>query len=227
MKSIDGPSAELWGDLRESPAQAVGQFTAQEIRADGLRTGLFMAIGHDQSLHLFLPLEAAEDPDLPLRLTGIEVAERQVMLVDGSPRLYLDISSTVAYESMFTTVGREVAQAVAVEGREARKAALATIRRWQTFWKRPRGAELNRAEQLGLFGEVWLLGQLIRSLGPGVVERWTGPNGERHDFQGPGTHLEVKVTEKESPVFRISGLDQLQAPEGRILCLVAIMVREE
>lgn len=227
MKVVDGPSADLWGDLRESPAQAVGQFAAQEIRIDGSRTGIFMAIGHDQSLHVFFPVESAEDTSLPLRLTGIELAERQVMLVDGTPRLYLDLGSTSAYESMFTTVAREVAHAVAAEGREPRKAALQTIRRWQTFWKRPRGAELNRPEQIGLFGEVWLLAELIRALGVEVVERWTGPNGERHDFQGPATHLEVKATEKETPVFRISGLDQLQPAEDRALGLVAVMVREE
>lgn len=228
VSAVDGPSAELWADLRRSPPEAVGLFAAQELRLDGSSTGLFMAIGHDHALNLFLPLPDATTREPGLRLTGLEVAERRVLLGGAGPALYLNLSSTVAYEPMFTTISREVAQAVAAEGIEPRKAVARVMQRWQNFWRAPRGGELSRSEQVGLFAEVWLLGQvLIPTLGPEVVYRWTGPNGERHDFQGPRTHLEVKATERNEPVFRINGIEQLEPPAGRALAVATLLLREE
>lgn len=227
MSDVDGPSLELWGDLRRHPVDAFGQFAAHELRVDGERCGLFMAVGHDLGLHLFLPVEADEASGLPVRLNGLEVHERRVVL-GSSTGLYVDLASTPAYEAMFTVVAREVARSVAVQGVEGRKAAVRTIRRWQTFWRTPRGGALTKSEQIGLFGEVWWLHRvLIPALGPSAVYRWTGPHGERHDFQGSAVHLEAKVTERELPVFRISGLDQLDPPDGKQLALATLMVREE
>lgn len=228
MKSVDGPTIELWGDLRRSPPDGLGAFSACELRVDGLRCGLYMAIGSDLGLHLFIPVSGDPDPALPVRLNGLEVHERKVLLGGAEAELFLDVCSTPAYEAMFTTVAREVAKAVAVERMDPRKAALRTIRRWQTFWRPPRGATLTRSQQVGLFGEVWWLNRVfIPALGPEAVYRWTGPNGERHDFQGAGLHIEVKVTEKAQPVFRISGLDQLDPPDGKPLAVATLMVREE
>lgn len=225
---MDGPTVELWNDLRRVVPDTLGSFAAHELRVDGRRCGLFMAIGTDLGLHLFIPVEGSSDPALPLRLRGMEVHERKVVLGDAPARLYLDLSTTPAYEAMFTTVAREVAHAVAVEGREPRSATLRTIRRWQTFWRGPGTKELTRSQQIGLFGEVWWLNRvLLPLLGPEVVYRWTGPHGERHDFQSPDLHLEVKVTERSEAVFRVSGLDQLESPAGRTLLLATLMVREE
>lgn len=227
MSEVDGPTTELWGDLRRHPVEAFGQFAAHELRVDGETCGLFMAIGHDLGLHLFVPVEPSDASGLPVRLNGLEVHERRVVL-GHSTGLYVDLASTPAYEAMFTVVAREVARSVAVQGVEGRKAAVRTIRRWQTFWRSPRGGALTRAQQVGLFGEVWWLHRvLIPALGPEAVYRWTGPHGERHDFQGAVLHLESKVTERELPLFRISGLDQLDPPDGKQLALATLQVREE
>lgn len=228
MSAIDGPSVELWGDLRRTPPESMGAFAAHELRVDGVRCGLYMAIGHDMALHLFIPVDGHSDGSLPVRLNGLEVHERKVLIRAADASLFVDVCSTPAYEAMFTTVAREVAQAVAVERMEPRRAAIRTIRRWQTFWRPPRSAKLTRAQQLGLFGEVlWLNRILLPLLGPEAVYRWTGPNGERHDFQGASLHVEVKVTERSQPVFRISGLEQLDPPDGKCLALGTVMVREE
>ena len=227
MSVVDGPSNERWGDLRRTPPESIGQFAASELRVDGVRTGIFMALGHDHSLHLCCPLADDARPIPATQLNGLELHQRRIVLA-GSARLYLDLESTPAFEGMFTVVAREVAQAVAVDGVASEVAAAMTIRRWQSFWRAPRTGDLTRAQQLGLFGEVWWLHrQLIGRLGAQAVLSWTGPNGERHDFQGPTTHLEVKVTERQASIFTISGLEQLDAPEDRRLGLATLMVREE
>lgn len=228
MSTVDGPTVELWGDLRRSSPEGLGAFSACELRVEGVRCGLYMAIGSDLGLHIFIPVTGDPDPSLPVRLNGLEVHERKVLLRDSEAELFLDVCSTPAYEAMFTTVAREVAQSVAVEAMDPRRAVLRTIRRWQTFWRPPLGGTLTRSQQVGLFGEVWWLNRVfIPLLGPEAVYKWTGPNGERHDFQGAALHVEVKVTEKAHPVFRISGLEQLERPIDKALLLATLMVREE
>ncbi len=226
---LDGPTVELWADLvPAAKGLAVGQFASYELRLDGEKTGLYMGIGHDGSRHLFLPVEPTEsETGLPIRLNGLQVAERRVIL-DDAVDLYLDVESSPTYQGMFTLISREIAERAAVTGIAPRVAARDTVARWRAFWRTPRVGDLSRSQQIGLFGEVWFLGQvLIPRLGPQVVYRWAGPHGERHDFQGLESHVEVKVTERAQPVFRVSGLDQLDPPEGRRLGVAAIRVREE
>jgi len=230
MSGLDGPTSDLWVDLRRRPADAVGRFAALELRLDGEPTGLFMAIGYDQRLHLFIPLadEDGGSQDIPMRLTGFEVHERRIIVTEQrEPSLHLDVNATPSYEPMFTIIAREIAEAIVIEHRDPRRAVVSIIRRWKAFWRERKG-DLDRQEQLGLFGELWVLGRLlIPRCGTAIVRLWRGPDGQRHDFQGERLHIEVKATERREPIYSITGLDQLEQPQEGSLAFVAIQVREE
>ena len=187
-----------------------------------------LAIAHDDTLHMFVPFDGERDSEPALRLHGLQLQARLIAIGATEPRWYLDVASQPQHEAPFNLVAREVVSAVLIDRIEPRRAARMVVQRWRAFWRSMPSSRLSHQEQIGLFGEVWTLAEvLIKQLGPQAVFTWTGPLGERHDFQGRNAHLEVKVTERHEPIFRISGLHQLEVPEGRRLGLLAIGVSTE
>ena len=92
---------------------------------------------------------------------------------------------------------------------------------------RPLTPELSTAEQIGLFGELWVLSNvLFPTLGSRVCHLWSGPESERHDFVGQGVHVEVKTTTRSEPKHEISRLDQLKAPASKRLLFVSVMLEK-
>jgi hypothetical protein len=85
---------------------------------------------------------------------------------------------------------------------------------------------MEKSVQVGLFGELFVLELLLKELGPGAIDHWTGCDAERHDFVGDRLHIEVKTTRKSRSEHEISRLDQLQAPRGVQLLLASVQVEE-
>jgi hypothetical protein len=75
---------------------------------------------------------------------------------------------------------------------------------------------------LGLFGELWLLGELIIRRGVGAFSSWLGPMGERHDFRLGSFEVEAKTTTKDSRTHVINGLEQLVPSPGRTLFILSL-----
>jgi hypothetical protein len=89
---------------------------------------------------------------------------------------------------------------------------------------------LSRSDQLGLFGELWFLRVwLLPHVGARMaVDRWRGPTGSRHDFEWSGRSVEGKATTStRGNVHRINGVDQLMPPDGGVLYLFSVRLREE
>jgi hypothetical protein len=83
---------------------------------------------------------------------------------------------------------------------------------------------LSPEEQLGLLGELIVLGSLIYHHGPNAVSSWTGrlqTMPERHDFRFASVDLEVKSTRTSRRAHIIHGLRQLQPSAGHDLFLIS------
>lgn len=229
-ESLDGPSSELWADLKRTTAMSLGQMSAQSIRRHGIPTDVFMAVSPDGGLNLLVPYEGApEDENLPLSFRGLTIEARLLRLdVEDEPRSFLVIRSRPDQERVFTYVAREMAGLVIVDGFDPMRAVLSTVRRWKAFWNERHDGTLSRSQLVGLIGEIWFLSNVMfPRLGAEAVYHWLGPDGERHDFQGYGAHFEVKVTEKSIPQFHVSSLEQLELPESKDLYIAGIMLRRE
>jgi len=228
---LDGPSADLWADLRGEVNDDWGSYAAQVLRYKGESTNIYMGISYDGSLNLFIPYEGGEEQtDLPFNFKGMTVELRKLRLDDGKtdPQLYLALSTHDSHERIFTLVTKEIAGLVVEDGFMPFQAVKNTIRRWRNFWSEKKEKELTHNQIIGLIGEVWFLKEvLIPSLGSKAVFRWSGPQGERHDFQGETSHIEVKVTEKLYPIFHISSLEQMLAPKDKQLYVAGLMLRHE
>ncbi|SPR95923.1 PD-(D/E)XK motif protein [Cupriavidus taiwanensis] len=206
---------ERWARLRE---QRRPHETIYELAADDYDTEL-IGVSDDGRLHLLLAIDLAP-PSLPPDLQGIQVR------ILESEQVWIDISSRSHHEELLTLVANKVLYAIRTEGRDPAISVERTIEDVRAAL-RPLTPDLSASEQIGLFGELWVLSNvLFPTLGPRVCHLWSGPESERHDFVGQGVHVEVKTTTKSEPKHEISRLDQLRAPSGKRLLFISVILEK-
>jgi hypothetical protein len=86
-------------------------------------------------------------------------------------------------------------------------------------------AALSQDMEVGLFGELLVLEDLIGRIGAGrAVQSWQGPLSEEHDFVFDAVHLEVKTTSGEQRRHMLHGFTQLVPLRGVPLALVSVQL---
>jgi Putative PD-(D/E)XK family member, (DUF4420) len=84
---------------------------------------------------------------------------------------------------------------------------------------------LSDDQEIGLFGELLVLSQLIDAVGStSAVASWRGSDAEEHDFGLSDLDVEVKTTTAERRRHWIGSATQLVASPGRSLCLLSLQV---
>lgn len=210
---MDEVTPGRWAQLREKRPlhDAIYELAVADF-VDAL-----LGVTKEGRLHFLVGVDVAP-PGLPPDLQSIEVR------VVEADRTWIDISARSHHEDLFTLIANKVLHAIRVEGRDPAVAVEKTLEGMRTAL-RPVEPELTPSVQIGLFGELWvLLNVLIPTLGPKVCHLWSGPDGERHDFVGEGVHVEVKTTTRTEPKHEISRFDQLRAPNGKRLLLVSVLL---
>ena len=218
------PKPEHWTQLRaRRPASDGALATLPVPTSTGNPSGLLLGMDAAQNLHLLVPVPGAP----PLKgmapdLNGVRVRHQRLETGD-----VLDLTASSAHEQIFSPVCREVIDAVLVDGRNPWKAVESIIRNWKSAWQ-PARALMGRSVQVGLFGELFVLQDLmIPCLGAAAIDLWSGPLSERHDFVAERLRIEVKTTtSKSTRQHEISRLEQLHAPEGCQLLLISIQLEE-
>ena len=217
----EGPTPTQWATLRTRRPISEDALTTIPIFAGVEGTPLSLAMDSVGNLHLLIPVDSGPIEPNPPDLNGLRVRHRRL-----SSGEVLDLVANPSHETVFNAVCQDVVAAVLVELREPWSAVAAIIRKWQSAWK-PARQEMDKTVQVGLFGELVVLHSvLIPSLGTSAVERWSGPEFERHDFVVDRLHIEVKTTRKSRHEHEISRLDQLRVPEGCQLLLVSIQLEQ-
>jgi hypothetical protein len=129
---------------------------------------------------------------------------------------------------LFTSMAADIAEALSTCPEADEPRALATllgrVRAWQEFMRKGAG-ELTAEEEIGLFGELWILAGLVDA-GIDVAaacSAWGGPLGELRDFEIGTGGIEVKTT-LSSTSFRasIGSLDQLDDSARQPLFLAGV-----
>jgi hypothetical protein len=204
---------ERWATLRDQrPSHEAIYVLVDDDSSDGL-----LGVTEDGRLHLLIAVEVAP-PNLPPDLQSV-----QVRVVEAD-RTWLDVSARSHHEELFTLVANKVWYAIRVEGRDPATSIDKIIDDMRAAL-RPVAPDLGPSEQVGLFGELWVLSNvLLPTVGSRICQLWSGPEGERHDFVGQGVHVEVKTTTRSEPRHEISRLDQLRAPTGKRLLLVSVLL---
>ena len=203
---------EVWDDLRSDTQHPTG--LVRRRIAPGAKIGLFAAVEHPSGTPLLLAeLDPAAIPAdyVVQEAAGFSMALRPAEegLVRMELRL-LEQNGEVVFRSFVDAVIESVG---AAPSPKAAFAALAlSVHTWQEFFKKHGVAGLSPAAQQGLFGELWVLGEVLT---PAVraacgLDMWVGPTGANQDFERAGYALEIK-TSTSNPLtsIRVSNLRQL------------------
>ena len=204
---------ERWASLREQrpPHEDVYEAVADDFEA------ALISVSNDGRLHLLLAIDVAPQ-SLPPDLQSL-----QVRILEGG-QIWMDVSARSHHEELLTLVANKVLHAIRVEGRDPAVSVERIIDDVRAAL-RPLVPDLGTTEQIGLFGELWVLSNvLLPTLGTRACHLWSGPESERHDFVGQGVHVEVKTTTRSEPKHEISRIDQLKAPVGKRLLFVSVML---
>lgn len=210
MNSI---SLARWESLKRQ--RQGGAMVAEAV--DPLVPGCLMAVDEDGLLHLLIAI-GEEPKEMPQELEAI------VVRVIQTDRLYLNVFAKPHYEMMFTPMANQILVGVTVQGRKPIDVVAETIDEFRAALK-PLKPDLSVSEQIGLFGELWvLLNVLLPNVGARSCALWSGPDSERHDFVGDGAHIEVKTTTRSEDRHEISRIDQLRVPAGKKLLFASIQL---
>lgn len=177
-------------------------------------SGAPIRVGIDRaSAHLFLiPLADEGRPDIPDLDGSLRVRLRDIRFA-GQLAEYVSIEcATVGLFDVFTELAAEILGVI--EGHDTpAAAAIAELHRWRQLLRTHRRAALGPRQELGVFGELWVLHTLLDTDGPNQIN-WTGPTGTLHDLDVGDRWVEVKTGTLESTCVTVHGLDQLDTAES-------------
>lgn len=223
---------ELWADLEKRAASNPRMVAAEEVRGKGEPQWYACPfVSHDGSLHLLIEKEVPKSEQLvDPKAAGLRLSLLQYHLVLGRERQdYIDLCCTARpHLETFTEIVREICQSLFDEGEPPTRAVSKVIRRWRSFWGKPFRQTLSEAEQLGLFGELFVLNRLAEVFGNNAsVSSWKGPCGEIHDFEFSRTSLEVKTTSYGRHLHVFHGLRQLEITANSLFVISVLAQRVE
>lgn len=222
-------TAEVWGHLEEDTRVAnVPGRVQRRVLPDG-RRNFFLGLeipSRSRMLILRVSARSVEGmPDVPdsrgltfrigPRETGSDEAEVVLALVDSEHR------------DLFDLLVRDLVAAAEQpqDEREGLTRFLVRLSDWQHLLRRlgPRG--LTREGQQGLWGELWVLREVVTPVA-GVfraLDGWRGPMGTDQDFQMGSTCIEVKTSmAAHLDRLAISSERQLEVPGDVLLLLLGL-----
>lgn len=132
------------------------------------------------------------------------------------------------YEDIFLSMIRDVLAVIRSHYEEKSKMNLPQvvverIKDWQSFLGREKSKYLSKEEEIGLWGELIVLRQLIdKGFPPGqIIQSWTGPDNKAKDFSLLNVGIEVKsFVGRNAIVAKISSLEQLDLSDCKEAFLI-------
>lgn len=148
-------------------------------------------------------------------------SELELQRTNLSGKSFIELS--VVQRSLFRTFynfSLEIGQLVLLKNIEVKQAIENSLSNWAQLLDQRN--LLEETQQIGLIGELYFLGAMIKSLGADALHAWIGPLGEPHDFRFLSREIEVKSTTKSIRLHRIHGLGQLEPSTGMQLFLLSL-----
>ena len=203
----------LWQSLDEDARRAQAGYVLRRLVTDTEHLDLRLAVIAPERTRALM-IRFAEDTQDPVEIpesTGFSLST--VTLPGGTTTLELRLRSRT-YADVFDALVRDLVEYSrgATTETDAVARVVDRLRRWQLFIARTAPDGLSRSEQVGLFGELLVLRELVvPALGIlAATEAWTGPAAKNQDFQHGGVAIEVKGSAAQQPQHvRISSERQL------------------
>ena len=151
----------------------------------------------------------------------LEAVSLGEVMVEGRKCLELSTRSPELYRNFFFMLA-DVASGIVSDGESPTDSLDRSLRNWNALLRHPEA--LSDERQIGLFGELWVLRRLIRSMGAAALQAWTGPRRQLHDFRLFSSELEVKTTSGVGRIHTVNGLSQLVPSAGFDLYVVSLQI---
>lgn len=150
----------------------------------------------------------------------------RTITVAGRPQSFLALQCLAErVRPQFSLLADDILDAVAANPSGADLLTRQTVERWKELLRDDRPRLLGQSQLSGLYGELLFLEQLTFHHGPWVLRSWTGPQGNRHDFEFENASVEVKTTlNNNNMVVAFHGARQLQATSGQPLYVCAYQI---
>jgi len=219
-------TADIWNDLDISGSLVSGYKSAWLSLSDNEESDLH--IFKDELGHYHLAIKVSglrsndiEDPGV----NGLQVSLAQYRFGDGEVNQFIDVRCAMeSYLHEFTEVIKEIAHNILMDEEKPRKAIKHVISSWVSFWANLRKEILSEEDQIGLLCELLLLEKLCIVNSRKALNAWTGPLGEKHDFNFTDWNFEVKGTRRKGRIHTVNGIEQLQPLPNKKLGFVSFMV---
>ncbi|MGY1722732.1 PD-(D/E)XK motif protein [Blastococcus sp. SYSU DS0533] len=184
------------------------------------------AVDHDGTRHLLLPIPIGTPVATDRRSRSVTI-ERRELIVDGERCWFIDVAcQQPALNDLFERLAVEICERVAAEPEDYLVIPGRTLSRWRQLLEA--GKEpLTPGQVVGLFGELWVLREMVAEDPLRRVDHWVGPDNAVHDFRRGRVAVEVKTsTTRNGRIVEIHGADQLAVAASDKLILVYLRVRE-
>ena len=184
-----------------------------------------VARGADDSWILLLP-RCDEQPGRRQRLTNLKVGE-ETYSIEGQPTDVIELRCTnPTLLPQFTDLVVDVIDRIQVSPELPAGAVSAAITAWEELL-RSQSQRLSASEEIGLFGELSLLSEIVGRDPQRRSASWHA-YGELHDFAATATRIEVKTTATpDSTIIHVSVFKQLDDPPEGHLHLAHIRIAED
>ncbi|MFI1923699.1 PD-(D/E)XK motif protein [Streptomyces sp. NPDC020377] len=206
-----------WVALEAAPTSGERRLRVSQLPVRAEQGALVAAVDHNGFRHVLVPVHShlkirsgLDGPVLHLRKRPLEDEETYQMYADLAC-LRTDLND------LFTELCADILDATEELPTNSIKALYRVLDRWKALFQQ-QGAVLGPEQLAGLFGELLILDRLLQ-LDSSAHRLWRGPEGHHHDFTTGNIAVEVKTSTKGGRRPRVHGLDQLDAPEGGVLCL--------
>lgn len=224
------PHSFRWELLEGQPP--TGARLTVRLAVPSVRNDVFIGVDSSRRRYVLVGIPDGEPHDLAERPSrGIAVQTVEMQIGGNDIAFFVEVACLEAHgHAALDVVIGELVQALDAGASIGRVRLVQNVlAKWRRFWSGVDQGLLSKEQQLGLFGEVWLLSRwLAPSVGVAkAVQLWRGPAGARNDFEMPGLGIEVKTTGTLDGAHLINGLEQLLEPNGEALLLFSLSVRDE
>lgn len=150
----------------------------------------------------------------------------RTITVAGKPQSFLALQCLAErVRPQFSLLADDILDAVTANPSGADLLTRQTVERWKELLRDDKPRLLGQSQLRGLYGELLFLEQLAFHHGPWVVRSWTGPQGNRHDFEFANASFEVKTTlSNNNMVVAFHGARQLETTSGQPLYVAAYQI---
>jgi hypothetical protein len=139
----------------------------------------------------------------------------------SGPQLKVSTTNASIFRQIFPVL-LEVADAVQVDGGDPITESEAAILRIGNALRLIRVLSIEKL--VGLWGELWVLRQLLSEGGTSTIGCWHGWERDRHDFRFDGFELEVKTTLGQTAIHTINGTGQLSESQEHTLYVLSVLI---